>query len=75
MLKMYVLLKDKENKKQVYYEELRHLRPRIYMISWNYEKILKYAKEEIYWNDIEEKNILSFMIEGKTFENYIKKPR
>lgn len=45
--------------------ELRNLKPRRYMCGWNFERILKYAKEELYWKDIDEKEVIGFEIKNE----------
>ena len=32
--------------------EIKHKNPRNYMLSWSFEKLLSYVKEECYWQDI-----------------------
>lgn len=32
--------------------EINHKSPRSYMMNWSFEKLLKYIKEECYWQDI-----------------------
>ena len=32
--------------------EINHKSPRNYMLSWSFEKLLDYVKEECYWQDI-----------------------
>ena len=42
--------------------ELRNLRPRRYMCGWSFEQLIKYIKEELYWNDIQEEDVLEIVI-------------
>lgn len=45
--------------------ELRMLKPRNYMTSYSFEQLMKYTKEELYWNDIEESDVIGFAIYNK----------
>ena len=45
--------------------ELIHLRPRSYMTGYSFDELLKYAKEELYWNDINEEDVEYFEIYNK----------
>jgi hypothetical protein len=42
---------------------LKYLKPRRYMCSWTFERVLKYAREELEWNDINEKDVDAFELE------------
>ena len=44
---------------------LRNLKPRRYMCSWSFDRVMKYAKEELYWEDIKEEDVIAFEIENK----------
>lgn len=33
--------------------EIYHKHPRSYMLSWSFDKLLNYVKEECYWQDID----------------------
>lgn len=71
-MKLFAIIKEEED----YYRiELRHKNPREYMCSWTFEMIFKYAKEELYWQDLLDKNIISFVIknEREQWEVNIKK--
>lgn len=37
--------------------ELHHLKPRRYMLGWDFKQLLKYVSKELYWNDLEENDI------------------
>ena len=52
---------------------LTHLRPRNYMTSYSFEQLMKYAKEELYWADIREEDVVGFEIYNKDqhWTNYI----
>lgn len=45
--------------------ELPHLRPRNYMLSWLFERLLKYISEELYWKGIPEDNVKVIVISNK----------
>lgn len=45
--------------------ELRHLRPRRYMCGYSFERMMKYIKEELYWEDIEENDVSVIEIENE----------
>ena len=45
--------------------ELRMLRPRTYMTSYSFEQLMKYTKEELYWADIKEEDVVGFTIYNK----------
>lgn len=32
--------------------KINHKQPRRYMLSWSFDKLLNYVKEECYWQDI-----------------------
>ena len=51
----------KENQES-YSQELRNLKPRRYMCSWNFERLLKYIEEELYWEDIEKESVEEIVI-------------
>ena len=42
--------------------ELRNLKPRRYMTGWTFEQMVKYTKEELYWEDIKEEDVAYFEI-------------
>lgn len=42
--------------------QLSRLRPRSYMTSWSFERLLKYVKEECYWNEVDLKDITAISI-------------
>lgn len=54
---------------------LTHLRPRNYMTGYSFEQLLKYAKEELYWADINEEDVVGFEIFNKNehWTNYIER--
>nr|DAE44656.1 MAG TPA: hypothetical protein [Caudoviricetes sp.] len=39
------------------HKQLRCLKPRRYMCGWDFERLLKYIKEELYWEDIDSESI------------------
>lgn len=45
--------------------ELTHLRPRAYMTGYSFETLMKYAREELYWADIPEDEVVGFEIFNK----------
>ena len=45
--------------------ELSHLRPRRYMTGYTFEELMKYACEELYWQDIKEEDVVGFEIFDK----------
>lgn len=53
--------------------ELPHLRPRNYMLSWSFEKLLKYISEELYWQGIPQDKVKVILIANKNeqWENAI----
>ena len=55
MLKIKVWFKDENGEDNE--KTLSNLRPRSYMTSWSFEKLMKYIKEELYWNDIEQDSV------------------
>lgn len=44
---------------------LRYKRPRRYMTSYSFEQLMKYVKEELYWYDIKEEDVVAFEIFNK----------
>ena len=54
---------------------LRHLKPRSYMNGYSFKQLMKYAKEELYWEDIKEEDVVGFEIFNKYehWTNYIEK--
>ena len=64
MLKVKVSYVD-ENGQSVYNHELRNLRPRRYMCGWSFDRMMKYIKEELYWDDIKEDSVTSITIENE----------
>lgn len=54
---------------------LEHLRPRRYMNGYSFEQLMKYAKEELYWADIKEEDVVGFEIFNKEehWTNYIER--
>lgn len=36
---------------------LSNLKPRKYMLDWDFERRMKYIKEELYWEDISEEDV------------------
>ena len=54
--------------------ELRNLRPRRYMNGWSFEQLLKYIKEELYWEDIREEDVMTIEIYEKgSWTNYVER--
>ena len=51
----------KENQES-YSQELRNLKPRRYMCGWDFERLLKYIEEELYWEDIEKEAVEEIVI-------------
>lgn len=45
--------------------ELPYLRPRNYMLSWSFKRLLKYISEELYWQGIPEDNVKVIVISNK----------
>ena len=41
---------------------LHHKKPRLYMCGWSFEKMMKYAKDELSWEEINEKDVRCFII-------------
>lgn len=60
MLKIKVIWKDENN--DINFDELNHLRPRMYMCGWSFGKLLKYIKDELYWCGIDEKKVDSIQL-------------
>lgn len=56
MIKIRVWYKDENGENGL--RELRNLKPRRYMCGWGFTKCLKYIKEELYWNDIKEDQVI-----------------
>lgn len=56
---------------------LTHLRPRRYMTGYSFEQLMKYAKEELYWQDIKEEDVVGFEIFNKEehWTQYIEKEK
>lgn len=54
---------------------LRNLKPRLYMCGYTFEQLIKYTKEELFWEDIKEEEITGFEIFNKNEQwcNYIGK--
>lgn len=44
---------------------LRNLKPRRYMASYTFQEMMKYVKEELYWEDIQEDEVVEFEIFNK----------
>lgn len=55
MITVRVWYKDENNESGL--RELRNLKPRRYMCGWDFKRCLKYIKEELYWEDIKEKQV------------------
>ena len=51
------------------------LRPRMYMLGYSFDQLMKYTKEELYWADIEEDEVMGFEIfnEREQWTNYIER--
>ena len=62
MIKIYAI--TEENNKY-YWTEIHHKRPRAYMTGYTFEQLMKYVKEELYWQDINEEEVLGFEITDK----------
>lgn len=62
MIKIYVV--TEENRK-TYFTEIHHKRPRAYMTGYSFEQLMKYVKEELYWQEIDENDVLGFEITNK----------
>lgn len=45
--------------------ELPLLKPRNYMLSWSFKRLLKYISEELYWKGISEDNVKTIVISNK----------
>lgn len=45
--------------------ELRNLKPRRYMCGLSFEQLLQYIKEELYWEDIKEDDVMEIEIFNK----------
>jgi hypothetical protein len=63
-MKIKVWYNDREYN-EVGLKELRNLRPRRYMCGWSFEQLIKYIKEELHWNDIEEEDVIEIVIENE----------
>lgn len=59
MLKIKVWVKENQ---ESYSQELRNLRPRRYMCGWDFERLLKYVEDELYWLDINEDDVEEIVI-------------
>ena len=59
MLKIKVWVKENQ---ESYSQELRNLRPRRYMCGWDFERLLKYVEDELYWLDIDKNNVEEIVI-------------
>ena len=55
MIKISVWYKDENNETGL--RELRNLKPRRYMCGWDFQRCMKYIKEELYWEDIKEEQV------------------
>jgi hypothetical protein len=64
MLKIKVWYNDREYN-EVCVRELRNLRPRRYMCGWSFEQLIKYIKEELYWNDIQVEDVREIVIKNE----------
>lgn len=49
-----------------YLSDLNYLRPRRYMCGWDFDRIYKYAKNELEWSEIELKNIAAFVFKNES---------
>lgn len=47
-------------------QELRNLSPRNYMCSWDFDRMMKYAKRELELYNIDESSVVSFTIKNKS---------
>ena len=59
MLKIKAWVKENQ---ESYSQELRNLRPRRYMCGWDFERLLKYVEDELYWLDINEDDVEEIVI-------------
>ena len=59
MIKIRIWVKENQ---ESYSQELRNLKPRRYMTSWSFEKLLKYIENELYWLDIEKEAVEEIVI-------------
>lgn len=55
MIKIRFWYKDENGENGL--RELRNLKPRRYMCGWDFNRCLKYIKEELYWADIKEEQV------------------
>lgn len=61
MIKIKVWYKD-ENEEVSALRVLKNLKPRRYMLGWDFEKLLKYIEKELYWEQIEKETIKEIVI-------------
>lgn len=61
MIKIKVWYKD-ESENVSALRVLRNLKPRRYMLGWDFEKLLKYIEKELYWEQIEKETIKEIVI-------------
>ena len=68
MIKLYVITKTFDERGLEFYRhyEIHYKRPRRYMCGWNFEQMMKYAKSEIEWLDIDDnEEIVGFELTNK----------
>ena len=72
MLKVKIWVKEDGDFRQV---ELRYLKPRNYMCSWDFDRALKYISKELYWNDIKKHQVevIEFHNEAQQWYQAIKR--
>ena len=61
MIKIKIWYKD-ESENVSALRVLRNLKPRRYMLGWDFEKLLKYIEKELYWEQIEKETIKEIVI-------------
>ena len=65
MLQIRVYYKESKEEELCSRVVLNHLKPRRYMCAWDFEKLLDYVSEELYWEDIEKDSVEEIEIFNK----------
>lgn len=69
MIKVAIYYKDYNN---INYLELNNLKPRRYMLNWDFKKLLKYIKNTLIWRDININDVVRIQLfnPGYWFQNF-----
>lgn len=45
--------------------EIENKKPRYYMTSWDFKRLLKYVEDELYWEEIKKDEVKTIMLYNK----------